>query len=858
MPQDTRAARRPHMAMLVGNRVVGDSRVEKAAVSAVRAGYRVTIVGISHRLSFSLGRYGTVPILRVPVAYHRHRAWSALHAPELMERTHWSASVPEDRLAAMADLEAPAEAPGLAAAAARGASPHVMPDDLRGRLGRLARRLDARLPAAPAPLSGAARGPSARARRAVENFRSGHAQGWRRTWPLIADFEDAFLRALVELEPDVIHVHDRHPMPAADAYRRLLLAQGRPSVPWVYDAHEWIPGQAIPGPVQQRIGWKAAEAELIRRADAVLTVSDELAERLRRYHDLPDLPGTVPNAPWSVRSPLEPTRRRTVREECGLAEDVPLLVYLGRIAEVRGVHTVVRALARVPQVHAAFVVSAELGARQALLEQAERLGVADRVHILDYVPSASVTWYVESATLGLSPLLPTPAHESAVATKLREYLLAGLPLVVSDLREQARFVREQGVGTVHAPDDAEDLARAVRVALADLPRLRGVVADPALQDAHRWEGGEKVLHRVWASLMPVSETPLPAVIAPDSEPAPTPTALAVIGDTPAGVALTAAWAATGRPASARPARPAPEERTALAGGPAELAAVLDEWIHDDLTAEAVLYTGQGPAAGRAGVSEGAEVASLLDRGRAVGVLAGDVPLVDARLRRLAVPGHPWNELEPEHFERLARQTRRARRPFSTPRPAGVPLLSHRWVDAVLDPDVTWLPRPVLSAPSAVAGPRSVLVVPGSRTADERRAVDALTARLESAGVPVEAPSRRRFERLGAGAWTASIVVDPLFEGEPTPVAEAAWARGAAVVGGPLLFTDRPGLEGPRPPLVLTDPAGLADIVHALLDEDEAACERRRTDARRYHEQVHAPAAVVARLRRHLGLPQTDR
>ena len=51
------------------------------------------------------------------------------------------------------------------------------------------------------------------------------------------------------------------------------------------------------------------------------------------------------------------------------------------------------------------------------------------MHIVDYVPSASVTWYVSSATAGVSPLLPTPAHESAVPTKLRECLLAGLPLI---------------------------------------------------------------------------------------------------------------------------------------------------------------------------------------------------------------------------------------------------------------------------------------------------------------------------------------------------------------------------------------------------------------------------------------------
>ncbi|TFI32932.1 glycosyl transferase, partial [Micrococcus endophyticus] len=91
MPQDTRAARRPHMAMLVGNHVVGDSRVEKAAVSAIRAGYRVTVVGVGHRSVFNLGRYGTVPILRVPVPFRRYAAWLTLHGGGPEAATDWSA-----------------------------------------------------------------------------------------------------------------------------------------------------------------------------------------------------------------------------------------------------------------------------------------------------------------------------------------------------------------------------------------------------------------------------------------------------------------------------------------------------------------------------------------------------------------------------------------------------------------------------------------------------------------------------------------------------------------------------------------------------------------------------------------------
>ena len=101
MPVATPAPRRPRMAMLVGNQVVGDSRVEKAAVSAVRAGYDVVVVGVSHRTTFNLGRYGSVPILRVPVTFRRHLDWQTLHGTARPDATDWSAVLDPEEAAAI-------------------------------------------------------------------------------------------------------------------------------------------------------------------------------------------------------------------------------------------------------------------------------------------------------------------------------------------------------------------------------------------------------------------------------------------------------------------------------------------------------------------------------------------------------------------------------------------------------------------------------------------------------------------------------------------------------------------------------------------------------------------------------------
>lgn len=848
---------RPRMAMLVGNQVVGDSRVEKSAVSAARAGYDVTVVGISHRTVHNLGRYQDVPILRVPVPYTRYRAWLTLHDPARMDGTDWERALPDDEAARVRRNDPSTEAsPGWTNAAVRGAAPHSLPDPVRGRLSRVARSADARLGHEPVRLPAAMRGGVRRLGRAAANLRAGLTQGWRHVWPMIADFEDAFLRALIELDPAVIHVHDRHPMPAADAYARYRAALGLPHVPWVYDAHEWIPGQAMLGPVEQRIGWKAAEAELIHRADAVLSVTDELAGRMRDHHGLAATPATVANSPWAFRTPMDPRDRRPLREECGLDERTPLLVYVGRVAEVRGVLTAVDALRELPEAHLAFVASPGEAQRQLIRDRAQGAGVEDRVHILDYVPSASVTWYVSSADIGISPLLPTPAHESALATKLRECLLAGLPLVVSDLREQAKFVQSQGVGATHVPGDAADLARAVRDVLADLPRLRVAVASPQVQDAHRWEASERVLHRVWSGLVPAVPRP------PGSESADgtglAPDRLVVVGTSPAAAGLTSAWERTYGTATLRSPRPAPDEPSLLVGSPDELSAVLREWIDDDHHAVAVLYDGSGPAAGRAEGSLAKELGSLAARGRAAALLAGDLPLAHPEVRRRVVPGHPWEALDAPTWDRVVRQARRASGPIlDAAASASVPVLTHSRIDAALVPEAVWLPRPVDVREARVepeAAIRDVLVVPAARTPQEQGAVAALGERLAARGMVVHAPSRARFDRLGAAAWDAGLVIDALSLGEPSATAERAWARGAVVVGGPLAFVRGIGDEqAGTPPIVVATSDDLEAVVEGILAEDAATRRTRAEAGRAFAGAVHAPAAVVDRLQWALGL-----
>ena len=306
---------------------------------------------------------------------------------------------------------------------------------------------------------------------------------WRLLDPWVQSFELAAAPHLEDFAPDLVHAHDRHTLPLAARSVAFLRARGRPAG-WLSDVHEDVGATAareatgLRGALRRRmvIG---QQAEFLPDADAVVTVSDTLANRLATNHRLRELPTVVLNSPWPGPSTTSPSLRALT----GLGRDVPLLVYAGGCAPQRGVANVIEALVRLDDVHLALVCASADPDAAALLAQAEALKVAERVHRVDYVPADQVVPLLRGADVGLVPLLHRPNHEISLVTKYLEYLHAGLPVVTSDVREMAAFTSEHELGAVYPAGDVDGLAGGVRRVLADRVRVSARVArSPAVAE----------------------------------------------------------------------------------------------------------------------------------------------------------------------------------------------------------------------------------------------------------------------------------------------------------------------------------------------------------------------------------------
>ncbi|WP_344173893.1 glycosyltransferase family 4 protein [Pilimelia columellifera] len=326
---------------------------------------------------------------------------------------------------------------------------------------------------------------------------------WRRLEPSLWEFEAAYGPAIDALAPDIIHAHDFRMLGVGARAVLRARASGR-AAKLVWDAHEFLPGIQ---PWRDHARWLPAhrghEREYARHADAVVTVSPELARLLQREHHLPRLPSVVLNAP-DIAPGVPITLDGgpdTLRVRCGLGPGVPLLVYSGACAPARGLALAVRALPRLPGAHLALVVNQPDGphARE-LVALARQLGVADRLRLLDYVPADRVAAALADADAGIIPIQRWPNHEIALITKFFEYAHARLPIVVSDVRVMAATVRDTGQGEVFRADDLDDYVRAVRAVLGDPARYRAAYARAGLLDGWGWSAQARVLNELYTRL----------------------------------------------------------------------------------------------------------------------------------------------------------------------------------------------------------------------------------------------------------------------------------------------------------------------------------------------------------------------
>jgi glycosyltransferase involved in cell wall biosynthesis len=123
--------------------------------------------------------------------------------------------------------------------------------------------------------------------------------------------------------------------------------------------------------------------------------------------------------------------------------------------------------------------------RNCLQELAESNGVLNRIHFLAPEPPHRMEFFAAQFDVGFSGETSfSPNNSIALGNKLFTYLLAGIPMLLSDSLAHRRFAPELGdAAVIFATDNAVDLSQAIDRLLLD---------EPALERARRaaWQLGQ--------------------------------------------------------------------------------------------------------------------------------------------------------------------------------------------------------------------------------------------------------------------------------------------------------------------------------------------------------------------------------
>lgn len=469
---------KPLVVSVVDNHILVDSRVQKVARSLADLGYESVLLGVADPKTKrgDYGFLGRALYLRtqVPTTARRRQRQSP---PRTVVSAAGYASAGEMEAARRQARRAFKKSSGVRKLVAKARVKQV---DLRSRIHEANAR---------SFMGGAPRlGHRWRARAISSPLFRGDPEV---QFPAILDLSAAFLPILAELRPDIIHVHDPSLLGIAfKAQARLRKSGFECSI--VYDSHEWTPG-IVRSHAYRRAVLEQLERRYVARCDAVITVSDPIAERLRARFALGALPRVVTNSPSSV-----PTRcERDLKRDAGLGESDKVLVYVGAVLG-RLHEEVLDALEMLPEAHLVLVAMPSPRIDE-MRESAVARGIADRLHRVDYVSADQVSDYISSADVGLIPFRVHGNADLGVPTKFREYVQAGLPVVVNDSGISADELRVRGIGEAYETGSATSLANAIGRVLAQPERYRSHITGELLHE-YSWEKQEEVLAQVYSAL----------------------------------------------------------------------------------------------------------------------------------------------------------------------------------------------------------------------------------------------------------------------------------------------------------------------------------------------------------------------
>ena len=260
----------------------------------------------------------------------------------------------------------------------------------------------------------------------------------------------------------------------------------------IYDAHEYETEiNGLNGIRKKLTKWQ--ERLLIRYVDKIITVSDSIAKEYTRLYAVPK-PYIVLNCPKYQ----EVTKQNLFRESLEIRSEQVIFLYQGGLSRGRGIETLLDAFSSLESDQYVLVCMGE-GPLESLVQKKAKQ--YSSIFFQPAVSSQILLNYTASADYGIFFYEDTCLnHRYCSPNKIFEYIMAGLPVLTSNLYEIKRLVEDNELGVVAEDNTVKGFTNAVNITLEqDYQKIKFKVEK--IRHLYSWEAQEKVLYQVYSNLV---------------------------------------------------------------------------------------------------------------------------------------------------------------------------------------------------------------------------------------------------------------------------------------------------------------------------------------------------------------------
>lgn len=186
--------------------------------------------------------------------------------------------------------------------------------------------------------------------------------------------------------------------------------------------------------------------------------------------------------------------KAALRRKLGIAPDQKVVLYLGRLEEVKGLPHLLEAFASLSREDAVLLIAGTGSERKRLEQKAQELNIMSQTHFAGYVPLEETVPFYAIAWVYVLPSITTANFKEPWGLVVNEAFNQGVPVIATDaVGAAAGGLVQDGVNGFIVPErDSAALAQALQRIL-DNPGLREQLSQNARRIIAGWDNERMVM-----------------------------------------------------------------------------------------------------------------------------------------------------------------------------------------------------------------------------------------------------------------------------------------------------------------------------------------------------------------------------